>query len=167
VRSLVKAGEGHRRGVVVDTSRVQLELLDDVNGQLEEQRPRPQADQRIQAAGYAIVVQRTFLYGGEFQCRRINGMGPLRNPVQWSGREDDVLDEDGKSPGVVENPLVRGAQARAHDTRELHAAEKRVEDRVRADEVYPVNGRALVCNHVLGMADLSGIHNRTSVYYTP
>ena len=77
------------------------------------------------------------------------------------------LDEDGKGPGVIENPLVRGAQARAYDTRELHAAEKRVEDRVRADEVYPVDGWALVCNHVLGMADWSGIHNINSVYYTP
>jgi len=38
---------------------------------------------------------------------------------------------------------------------------------VRADEVYPVDGRALVCNHVLGMADLSSIHNSNSVYYTP
>ncbi len=82
-------------------------------------------------------------------------------------REDDVLAEDGKGPGVIENPLVRGAQARAYDTRELHAAEKRVEDRVRADEVYPVDGWALVCNHVLGMADWSGIHNSNSVYYTP
>ncbi len=68
---------------MMDAFRVEFELLDDVKGQLEKQRPRPRSDQGIQAARQAIVVQRIFLRDGYLQRGRIDGAN--HSAIRYSG----------------------------------------------------------------------------------
>lgn len=91
-------------------------------------------------------------------------MGPFRNPIQWSRREDDVLDKDREGLGMIKDPLVLATETRADDAVKIQPGQKMVKNRMWTDEVHTVDRRPLAGYYSLGVADLSCIHSEVIVY---
>jgi len=124
-----------RGRIVMNPPGVEFELLDDMQGETEEKTARPRGGEGLQAAGHAVIIERSLLRGGEAQSLRVDRIGPLGNTIERSWRENDVLDQDRKGLGMIQGSLAWGSETAADNARQGHPIEEMEEDRVWPDQV--------------------------------
>ena len=123
--------------IVMNPFGIKLEVLDDMQGEPEEETARPGRSQGLQTAGHAVIVERSLLCGRETQSLRVNRIGPFGNAIERSRRENDVLDQDRECLGVIQGPLAWGPETVADNARQGHPIEEMAEDRVRSNQEKP------------------------------
>ena len=156
--AVVAAVEGHRGRVVVDAAGVELELLDDLDGEVEKQAFSLGRGEGVQGPGDPVVVEGLLLRFGEAKAFGPNGFGPLGDAVERGRGENNVLDQNAQRLGVVEEALPRPAQTRGDNRWKRHPGQEMAKDGMGAEEMNPEDGRAGGSPNVSFGARLPCIH---------
>src|SRR5262249_34354867 len=81
-RVQVRAGEGYRGRVVVQFVQLDVEFGDGLSGDGQGEGTTVAAEELVQAAADAVIIERGELLGCQSQRRRIAASGPLRYAVE-------------------------------------------------------------------------------------
>lgn len=149
ISARVLTAESDRRGVEVDTSRLDPVKLDCAQGKLEETTPAAKLRQLFEGASDAIVVDSTLFIERETERPGINRLEPLPDSIEGVAAQKHVMNEDRDRRAVAGQAVASGMDVLVEDTSDPQLFQEVLDQGVRPESVdleglFPL--RVAACN---------------------
>ena len=151
----------NRGGVVVQLVEIDLELLDHMGRQCQDHGGDVTAEQPIETAPDAVVVERWQLGVGESECHRVEPGRPFPDAIQWLAGEEHVLEQERDANRGSDSTASIGAwKVCMEEFLEAHTFEEPIDDRQGTDAIGG-EGSSLGARDFTRTCSVGGTRNMT------